>query len=184
MSSKGNKTIEAEAEEQIKESEYLKKLSEMANYNSDLAIAKAQSAELVRQMDNYRAHYEHFENLTRKLIVEYDNQISDHLKEVLKLAESLDRSSKFLHEQIDEEISRLTEEMQDTIEGTIMEACTEELARVQEAVDVLADYTEKVKRRSKRFDKMEKLKFVLFVISSLASPAVLILMLLNYFNII
>lgn len=184
MSSKEKNTVEAEAEERIRESEYLKKLSYLANYNSDLAIAKAQSAELVRQMDNYRAHYEQFENLTRKLIVEYDNKIGAHLKEVLKLAESLDRSSKSLHEQIDEEVGRLTEEMVETIEGTIMEACTEELARVQEAVEILTDYAEKVKKRSKRFDKIEKFKFVLFIISSLASPAVLILMLLSYFKVI
>lgn len=184
MSSKGKNTVEVEAEEQIRESEYLKKLSEAASYNSDLAIAKAQSAELVRQMDNYRTHYEHFENLTRKLIVEYDNKISAHLKELLQLAQSIEESSESLNERIDGEIQRLTARMEAAIEETIMEACCEELANVQEAVDVLADYTEKVKKRSKRFDKIEKFKFVLFVISSLASPAVLILMLLSYFKVI
>lgn len=177
-------TVEIHAESKIRESEYLKKLSQIASYDSDLAIAKAQSAELVRQMDHYRTHYEEFEKITHTMIQENDKKMTTHLKQILKLAISIEENSDLLSENIDKEIQRLTAELQKSLEENVMVSCNQELAKVQEAIGVLENYCEKVKRQSKRLDRTEKFKTVLFIISSLTSPIVLICMLLSYFHVI
>ena len=51
----------------INESKYLRYISELRKADSELALAKAESAELVRQMDNYRGHYTEYEEIIQKL---------------------------------------------------------------------------------------------------------------------
>ena len=63
------------------------------------------------------------------------------------------------------------------------ESCDLELARVKDATDVLLNYTETVKNQSIKFQKLERFKFVLFIISSVSSPIVLVLFILNLLHV-
>ena len=53
-----------------------------------------------------------------------------------------------------------------------------------EATQVLYDYSEKVKSQYIRFQTLEKVKFGLFIFSSVSAPIVLILTILNMLHII
>ena len=85
---------------------------------------------------------------------------------------------------IDKEIQRLTEALADAIEGSIRESCEQELEKVEEATKVLYDYSEKVKEQYIKFQKLEKVKFGLFIFSSVSSPIVLLLMVLSFAGIL
>ena len=56
---------EANAEVKINQSNYLRYLSDLRKADSELALAKAESAELVRLMDSYKEHYSEYEKLQK-----------------------------------------------------------------------------------------------------------------------
>ena len=56
--------------------------------------------------------------------------------------------------------------------------------KVEEATKVLYDYSEKVKEQYIKFLKLEKVKFGLFIFSSVSSPIVLLLMVLSFAGIL
>lgn len=168
----------------INESKYLRYIAELRKADSELALAKAESAELVLQMNNYKEHYEEYEEIIQQLINEHDKMLAGHIKTLTGLAQSIQNNSDSLSTRIDDEIRRLVRALSQSIEGSIKQSCDEELARVEEATKVLYDYSEKVKEQYIRFQKLEKVKFGLFILSSLSAPVVLILMVLNMLHII
>ena len=168
----------------IDDSNYLRYIAEMRKADSDLALAKAESAELILQMNNFKKHYEEFEKLTHRLIRKNQSIFSGDMKNLIELSEDIKNDSETLSMRIDGEIQRLTDELSRSIEGNVKELYTEELEKINEATSVLYDYSEKVKGQYIRFQKLEKLKLVLFVLSSISSPLVLILMILGYLHII
>lgn len=168
----------------INESKYLRYIAELRKADSELALAKAESAELVLQMNNYKKHYEEYEEIIQQLINKHDRILAGHIKTLTGLAQSIENNSDSLSSRIDDEIRRLTESLSQSIEGSVKKSCDEELARVEEATKILYDYSEKVKEQYIKFQKMEKVKFGLFIISSASAPIVLILMILNIMHII
>lgn len=168
----------------INESKYLRYIAELRKADSELALAKAESAELVLQMNNYKKHYVEYEEIILQLINKHDRILAGHIKTLTGLARSIENNSDSLSSRIDNEILRLTESLSQSIEGSVKKSCDEELARVEEATKVLYDYSEKVKEQYIKFQKMEKVKFGLFIISSASAPIVLILMILNMMHII
>ena len=168
----------------INESKYLRYIAELRKADSELALAKAESAELVLQMNNYKEHYEEYEEIIQQLINEHDKMLAGHIKTLTGLAQSIQNNSDSLSTRIDDEIRRLVRALSQSIEGSIKQSCDEELARVEEATKVLYDYSEKVKEQYIRFQKLEKVKFGLFILSSVSAPVVLILMVLNMLHII
>lgn len=168
----------------INESKYLRYIAELRKADSELALAKAESAELALQMNNYREHYEEYEQIIQQLIAEHDKMLAGHIKTLIGLAQSIQNNSDSLSSRIDDEIRRLVKALTQSIDGSIKQSCDEELARVEEATKVLYDYSEKVKEQYIKFQKMEKMKFGLFILSSISAPIVLILMVLNMLHII
>ena len=168
----------------INESKYLRYIAELRKADSELALAKAESAELVLQMNNYKEHYEEYEEIIQRLINEHDKMLAGHIKTLTGLAQSIQNNSDSLSSRIDDEIRRLVKALSQSIEGSIKQSCDEELARVEEATKVLYDYSEKVKEQYIRFQNLEKVKFGLFILSSVSAPIVLILMVLNMLHII
>ena len=168
----------------INESKYLRYIAELRKADSELALAKAESAELVLQMNNYKEHYEEYEEIIQQLINEHDRMLAGHIKTLTGLAQSIQNNSDSLSSRIDDEIRRLVRALSQSIEGNIKQSCDEELARVEEATKVLYDYSEKVKEQYIRFQKLEKVKLGLFILSSVSAPIVLILMVLNMLHII
>lgn len=168
----------------INESKYLRYIAELRKADSELALAKAESAELVLQMNNYKEHYEEYEEIIQQLINEYDRMLAGHIKTLTGLAQSIQNNSDSLSSRIDDEIRRLVKALSDSIEGNIKKSCDEELVKVEEATQVLYDYSEKVKGQYIKFQKLEKVKFGLFILSSVSAPIVLILMVLNMLHII
>lgn len=168
----------------INESKYLRYIAELRKADSELALAKAESAELVLQMNNYKQHYEEYEEIIQQIIREHDKMLEDHIRTFTGLSQSVQDSSDSLSTRIDGEIRRLTEALSRSIEGNVKKSCDDELARVEEATRVLYDYSEKVKEQYIRFQKLEKVKFGLFIISSVSAPIVLVLMILNILHII
>ena len=168
----------------INESKYLRYIAELRKADSELALAKAESAELVLQMNNYKEHYEEYEEIIQQMINEHDKMLAGHIKTLTGLAQSIQNNSDSLSTRIDDEIRRLVRALSQSIEGSIKQSCDEELARVEEATKVLYDYSEKVKEQYIRFQKLEKVKFGLFILSSVSAPVVLILMVLNMLHII
>src|SRR5699024_7628317 len=69
----------------INESKYLRYISELRKADSELALAKAESAELVRQMDNYRGHYTEYEEIIQKLIKEHNTKLEMHMQTLTEL---------------------------------------------------------------------------------------------------
>ena len=171
-------------EERIEESQYLRYVSELRKADSELALAKAESAELVYQMDVYKKHYTEYETIIRNLIQEQDSSLSSHMDTLMGLAMEVRNHSESLSSRIDKEIQRLTEALADAIEGSIRESCEQELEKVEEATKVLYDYSEKVKEQYIKFQKLEKVKFGLFIFSSVSSPIVLLLMVLSFAGIL
>ena len=167
----------------IDESKYLRYISDLRKADSELALAKAESAELVRQIDNYRAHYTEYEKKIHGLVLEQDQSLEKHLDVLTDLARSIKDSSDSLSSRIDGEIQRLTQALSEAIHKDIKASCDEELAHVSEATDVLFSYTEKVKNQHVRFQKLERFKFALFIASSLSAPAVLVLFILNLLHV-
>ncbi len=176
--------LEEETISMINESKYLRYIAELRKADSELALAKAESAELVLQMNNYKKHYVEYEEIILQLINKHDRILAGHIKTLTGLARSIENNSDSLSSRIDNEILRLTESLSQSIEGSVKKSCDEELARVEEATKVLYDYSEKVKEQYIKFQKMEKVKFGLFIISSASAPIVLILMILNMMHII
>lgn len=168
----------------INESKYLRYIAELRKADSELALAKAESAELVLQMNNYKEHYEEYEEIIQQIIREHDKMLEDHIRTFTGLSQSVQDSSDSLSSRIDGEIRRLTEALSRSIEGNVKKSCDDELARVEEATRVLYDYSEKVKEQYTRFQKLEKVKFGLFIISSVSAPIVLVLMILNMLHIL
>ena len=166
---------EGDAETKINQSNYLRYLSELRKADSELALAKAESAELVRLMDSYRDHYTQYEELVK-------NQVQ--VKSIKALARKIRKTSDSLDSRIDEEVLRLTEALSKSIEGSIKQSCDDELQKLSEATHVLHDYSEQVKEQYQKLQKLEGFKFALFTISSLCSPIILILMILNLLHII
>ena len=147
------------------------------------ALAKAESAELVRQIDNYREHYTEYEDKIHNLILTQDESLRQHLDTLTELAQSIQQHSESLSSRIDSEIQRLTKALEESIQGSVKDSCDQELAKVAEATDVLLDYTEKVKSQRIKFQKLENFKFGLFIASSLSAPVVLILFILNLLHV-
>ena len=168
----------------INESKYLRYIAELRKADSELALAKAESAELVLQMNNYKEHYEEYEEIIQQIIREHDKMLEDHIRTFTGLSQSVQDSSDSLSSRIDGEIRRLTEALSRSIEGNVKKSCDDELARVEEATRVLYDYSGKVKEQYTRFQKLEKVKLGLFIISSVSAPIVLVLMILNMLHIL
>ncbi len=168
----------------VKESKYLRYLSELRKADSELALARAESAELVRQMDNYRGHYQEYEEIIQKLISDQDQSVTEKIHTLQGLSLSIQQNSESLSTRIDAEIQRLTQSLAHSIETDIKNSCDQELSKVEEATKVLYDYSEKVKEQYVRFQKMERVKFALFILSSISSPIVLVLLILNMLHIL
>ena len=175
---------EGDAETKINQSNYLRYLSELRKADSELALAKAESAELVRLMDSYRDHYTQYEELVKNQVQENSAAVDEKLKSIKALARKIRKTSDSLDSRIDEEVLRLTEALSKSIEGSIKQSCDDELKKLSEATHVLHDYSEQVKEQYQKLQKLEGFKFALFTISSLCSPIILILMILNLLHII
>lgn len=180
----GTADAEKDAEVKINQSNYLRYLSALRKADSELALAKAESAELVRLMDSYKDHYCQYEKLIQTLVQENTIVVNQHLDTIKTLAHKLKKTSSSLDEKIDKEIQRLTLALAKSIQGNIKDSCDKELTKVGEATQVLYDYSAKVKQQYRKFEHLEGLKFSLFVISCISSPIVLILLMLNMFHII
>ena len=175
---------EGDAETKINQSNYLRYLSELRKADSELALAKAESAELVSLMDSYRDHYTQYEELVKNQVQENSAAVDEKLKSIKALARKIRKTSDSLDSRIDEEVLRLTEALSKSIEGSIKQSCDDELQKLSEATHVLHDYSEQVKEQYQKLQKLEGFKFALFTISSLCSPIILILMILNLLHII
>ena len=175
---------EGDAETKINQSNYLRYLSELRKADSELALAKAESAELVRLMDSYRDHYTQYEELVKNQVQENSAAVDEKLKSIKALARKIRKTSDSLDSRIDEEVLRLTEALSKSIEGSIKQSCDDELQKLSEATNVRHDYSEQVKEQYQKLQKLEGFKFALFTISSLCSPIILILMILNLLHII
>ncbi|OUO30865.1 hypothetical protein B5F86_03375 [Lachnoclostridium sp. An298] len=175
---------EANAEVKINQSNYLRYLSDLRKADSELALAKAESAELVRLMDSYKEHYSEYEKLIHTLVLENNTAVNQQLDTIKALAHRLKKTSASLDARIDKEIQRLTLALAQSIQGNVKDSCDKELAKVNEATQVLHDYSSKVKEQYRKFERLEGFKFALFVISSISSPIVLILFVLNMLHII
>lgn len=173
-----------DAETKINQSNYLRYLSELRKADSELALAKAESAELVRLMDSYREHYTQYETLVKNQVQENSAAVDEKLKSLKSLARKIRKTSDSMDSRIDQEVQRLSEALSNSIEGSIKQSCDEELKKLSEATHVLHDYSEKVKEQYEKLQKLEGFKFALFTISSLCSPIILILMILNLLHII
>ena len=175
---------EANAEVKINQSNYLRYLSDLRKADSELALAKAESAELVRLMDSYKEHYSEYESLIHTLVLENNTAVNQQLDTIKTLAHGLKKTSDSLNARIDKEIQRLTLALAQSIQKNVKDSCDKELAKVSEATQVLHDYSSKVKEQYRKFERLEGFKFALFVISSISSPIVLILFVLNMLHII
>ena len=135
-------------------------------------------------MDNYRGHYTEYEEIIQKLIKEHNTKLEMHMQTLTELSQNIQKNSESLSSSIDREIQRLTNQLDQAIQGSIKESCDQELTKVGEATQVLYDYSEKVKSQYIRFQTLEKVKFGLFIFSSVSAPIVLILTILNILHII
>lgn len=160
-----------------------------------MALAKAESAELVRLMDSYKEHYCQYEKMIHTLVQGSTSAMNQQLKDnneavtqqleaITALGRKLKKTSASLDSHIDAEIQRLTKSLAESIEGSIKDSCDKELAKVGEATQVLHDYSDKVKQQHRKFERLEGFKFGLFIFSSISSPIVLILLILNMLHII
>lgn len=172
-----------DAQTKINQSNYLRYLAELRKADSELALAKAESAELVRLMDSYREHYAQYEELVKNQVQENSAAVDEKLKSIKALARKIRKTSDSMDSRIDQEVLRLTEALSKSIEGSIKQSCDDELQKLSEATHVLHDYSEKIKEQYQKLEKLEGFKFVLFTISSLCSPIILILMILNILHI-
>ena len=179
-----NFDADANAEVKINQSNYLRYLSDLRKADSELALAKAESAELVRLMDSYKEHYTEYEKLIHTLVLENNTAVNQQLDTIKSLAQKLKKTSSSLDARIDKEIQRLTLALAQSIQGNVKDSCDKELAKVSEATQVLFDYSSKVKQQYRKFERLEGFKFALFVISSISSPIVLILLVLNMMHIV
>lgn len=175
---------ESHADSQINQSNYLRYLSELRKADSELALAKAESAELVRLMDSYKEHYCEYEKMIHSLVQNNDEAVSQQLENITSLARKLKKTSSSLDAHIEGEIQRLTQALAASIEGSVKESCDKELEKVSEATQVLYDYSDKVKQQYHKFERLEGVKFGLFILSSISAPIILILMILNLLHII
>ena len=173
-----------DADVKINQSNYLRYLSDLRKADSELALAKAESAELVRLMDSYKEHYTEYEKLIHTLVLENNTAVNQQLDTIKALARKLKKTSSSLDARIDKEIQRLTLALAQSIQGSVKDSCDKELAKVSEATQVLSDYSAKVKQQYRRFERLEGFKFALFIISSISSPIVLVLFILNMLQII
>ena len=168
-----------DADVKINQSNYLRYLSDLRKADSELALAKAESAELVRLMDSYKEHYTEYEKLIHTLVLENNTAVNQQLDTIKALARKLKKTSSSLDARIDKEIQRLTLALAQSIQGSVKDSCDKELA-----TQVLSDYSAKVKQQYRRFERLEGFKFALFIISSISSPIVLVLFILNMLQII
>ncbi|HJD33151.1 MAG TPA: hypothetical protein H9911_01250 [Candidatus Mediterraneibacter tabaqchaliae] len=173
-----------DADVKINQSNYLRYLSDLRKADSELALAKAESAELVRLMDSYKEHYTEYEKLIHTLVLGNNTAVNQQLDTIKALARKLKKTSSSLDARIDKEIQRLTLALAQSIQGSVKDSCDKELAKVSEATQVLSDYSAKVKQQYRRFERLEGFKFALFIISSISSPIVLVLFVLNMLQII
>ena len=173
-----------DADVKINQSNYLRYLSDLRKADSELALAKAESAELVRLMDSYKEHYTEYEKLIHTLVLENNTAVNQQLDTIKALARKLKKTSSSLDARIDKEIQRLTLALAQSIQGSVKDSCDKELAKVSEATQVLSDYSAKVKQQYRRFERLEGFKFALFIISSISSPIVLVLFILNMLQVI
>lgn len=173
-----------DADVKINQSNYLRYLSDLRKADSELALAKAESAELVRLMDSYKEHYTEYEKLIHTLVLENNTAVNQQLDTIKALARKLKKTSSSLDARIDKEIQRLTLALAQSIQGSVKDSCDKELAKVSEATQVLSDYSAKVKQQYRRFERLEGFKFALFIISSISSPIVLVLFILNMLHIV
>ena len=173
-----------DADVKVNQSNYLRYLSDLRKADSELALAKAESAELVRLMDSYKEHYTEYEKLIHTLVLENNTAVNQQLDTIKALARKLKKTSSSLDARIDKEIQRLTLALAQSIQGSVKDSCDKELAKVSEATQVLSDYSAKVKQQYRRFERLEGFKFALFIISSISSPIVLVLFILNMLQII
>lgn len=177
-------STDKDAETKINQSNYLRYLSDLRKADSELALAKAESAELVRLMDSYKEHYSEYESLIHTLVLENNTAVNQQLDTIKTLAHGLKKTSDSLNARIDKEIQRLTLALAQSIQKNVKDSCDNELTKVSEATHVLYDYSEKVKQQYRKFERLEGFKFALFIISSVSSPIVLILFILNMLHII
>lgn len=175
---------ETETDARINQSNYLRYLADMRKADSELALAKAESAELVRLMDSYKDHYTEYEKLIHALVIENNASVSQQLDILKDLAQEIKKTSASLDSRIDNEIKRLTMALAKSIQKNVKDSCDMELTKVGEATRILSAYSSLVRDQYDKFERIEGLKSALFIISSICSPIVLILLLLNLMHII
>lgn len=180
----GLDSSDTDADTKINQSNYLRYLSELRKSDSELALAKAESAELVRLMDSYREHYAQYEELVKNQVQENSAVVDEKLKSIKALARRIRKTSDSLDSRINEEVLRLTEALSKSIEGSIRQSCDDELKKLSEATHILHDYSDQVKEQYEKLQRLEGIKLALFAISSLCSPIILVLLILNLLHII
>lgn len=176
--------VEKKRSAMVADSQYLRYIAEMRKADSELAMAKAESAELVMQMDRFKRHYVEYEKHIASLVQEIDTNHARQMKKLIALSGEIKNNSASLENRIDGEIERLTAELAKKLDEDVKESCEQELVKVEEATKILSDYSEKVKQECTNFAKKERLKFILLLLSGIFSPIVLILMVLSMCNII
>ena len=108
-----------DAETKINQSNYLRYLSDLRKADSELALDKAESAELVRLMDSYKEHYSEYESLIHTLVLENNTAVNQQLDTIKTLAHGLKKTSDSLNARIDKEIQRLTLALAQSIQKNV-----------------------------------------------------------------
>ena len=90
-----------DADVKINQSNYLRYLSDLRKADSELALAKAESAELVRLMDSYKEHYTEYEKLIHTLVLGNNTAVNQQLDTIKALARKLKKTSSSLDARID-----------------------------------------------------------------------------------
>lgn len=162
----------------------LKEIAEYQQTDAQLALMKAQSAELLRQINNYQIHYQKFENIVNDSILKNRQELQSTIRLLEEKINELENSNQMLPNEIDRKITPLLVDLNISVQQGIASSYNEQLKRVNRAVDILQAYVQTVKQRHQQFESLQGIKMLLFTICCLSSPILTILLILEKLHIL
>ena len=165
-------------------SRFLKEIAEYQQTNAELALMKAQSAELLRQINNYQIHYQKFETIVNDSILKNRRELQATVTLLEEKIDELENSNQMLLDEMDQKIGPILVDLNTTIQQELTSSCKEQIKRVNRAVDTLQTYVQAVKKRHQRFDRLQGIKMLLFTVCCLSSPILTILLILEKLHIL
>jgi len=161
----------------------------------ELYLLKAQTAELHHQVENYKKHYQKFEDIVQDLILESEKNQNQNTKKLESLLTEVILSNQTLGEHTENVVMGVADRLNQSCDKIFENHCNQYFAalnyenqNMKSTVNKLeaayAKYEQKIEKEYHKLCQIQKLKYIGILISSILSPIAILLYFLELMGLI